>query len=92
MVRDHAWAGDNTVTAVEISINFGVTWQKTSLARLANPYAWQHWKTEITFPGPGYYEVWSRVTDNKGYSQPLVVAWSPRTATSTTPCTTSRLG
>ncbi|MFN3076149.1 MAG: sulfite oxidase [Alphaproteobacteria bacterium] len=76
-VRGHAWAGDNMVKDVEISIDFGATWKKTRLAAPVNPYAWQRWTTEITFPGPGYYEVWSRATDNVGNSQPLSVSWNP---------------
>ncbi|MEI6414229.1 MAG: sulfite oxidase [Pseudomonadota bacterium] len=76
-IRGHAWAGDNLVKEVEISIDFGASWKKIHLAKPVNPYAWQHWKTEIAFPGPGYYEVWSRATDDKGNSQPLAVAWNP---------------
>ncbi|KAF0117613.1 MAG: sulfite oxidase-like oxidoreductase [Rhodospirillaceae bacterium] len=76
-IGGHAWAGDNTIAAVDVSIDFGATWHKASLAKPANPYAWQHWKADITFPGPGYYEVWSRATDDEGHGQPFAVAWNP---------------
>ena len=76
-VGGHAWAGDNAVSTVDVSIDFGATWRKTSVAMPANPYAWQHWKTEVTFPGPGYYEVWSRAIDDKENGQPFSVAWNP---------------
>lgn len=76
-VRGHAWAGESMVTAVEISIDFGATWTVTSLTKPINPYAWQHWKVELAFPEKGYYEIWSRATDDVGRSQPFSMAWNP---------------
>ena len=78
LVRGHAWAGDNEVERVEVSIDFGASWQRASLKRPVNPYAWQRWSTNLTFPGRGYYEVWARATDNKGIRQPFAIAWNPR--------------
>ncbi len=78
-VRGHAWAGDLTVKAVDISIDFGVTWIPAKLNDPATPYAWQRWKARIDFPVGGYYEVWARATDSKGAMQPMVVpGWNPK--------------
>jgi len=77
-VRGHAWAGDNWVTAVDLSIDFGATWIKTNLRKPANPYAWQHFAAELTFPMKGYYEVWARATDDQGHTQPFAIAWNPK--------------
>ncbi len=77
-VRGHAWAGDNTVTAVDLSIDFGATWIKADLRVPRNPYAWQNWKAKIKFPMQGYYEVWARATDNHGKMQPFAIAWNPK--------------
>lgn len=77
-VRGHAWAGDRKVTALDVSIDFGATWQHAELDEPANPYAWQRWRTEIEFPQGGYYEVWARATDDAGQAQPFAVAWNPR--------------
>ncbi|HKX57620.1 MAG TPA: sulfite oxidase, partial [Xanthomonadales bacterium] len=72
-VRGHAWAGDNTVQAVSVSIDFGQTWQETSLRAPLNRLAWQHWTTELSFEVPGYYEIWARAVDSAGRSQPMVI-------------------
>jgi DMSO/TMAO reductase YedYZ molybdopterin-dependent catalytic subunit len=77
-LRGHAWAGDRTVSALDISIDFGATWQAADLAEPVNPYAWQQWRTEATFPEPGYYEMWARATDDQGVMQPFAIAWNPK--------------
>ena len=76
-VRGHAWAGDHSVSAVEVSTDFGATWQKAKLQRPPNKYSWQTWSAELKFPSQGYYEIWSRATDDRGVAQPFVVAWNP---------------
>jgi len=79
LVRGHAWAGDRSVKAVDLSINFGASWLETSLAAPINPYAWQNWNTVINFPQKGYYEIWARATDIAGEMQPMVVpGWNPK--------------
>ncbi len=77
-VRGHAWAGDRTVTAMEVSIDFGATWMKAELDAPENPYAWQNWRANVTFPQAGYYEVWARATDSEGVAQPHAIAWNPK--------------
>lgn len=78
-LRGHAWAGDLAVKGVEVSIDFGATWQTTELAAPANRLAWQHWRTTATFPARGYYEIWVRATDTAGRAQPMVVpGWNPK--------------
>ena len=77
-VRGHAWAGDNKVTAVDLSIDFGATWIKADLREPANPFAWQHFGAEVQFPMRGYYEVWARATDDQGRMQPFAIAWNPK--------------
>ena len=78
-VRGHAWAGDLSVAEVSVSIDFGATWQSASLDRPANRLAWQHWRSTVAFPKPGYYEVWARATDESGRAQPMVLpGWNPK--------------
>lgn len=77
-VRGHAWAGDNAVTALDVSIDFGTTWTRAQLRAPSNPYAWQHWRAKVRFPTRGYYEVWARATDDQGRMQPFAVAWNPK--------------
>ncbi len=76
--RGHAWAGDRTVKSVAVSIDFGATWSEATLDDPVNPGAWQNWRAAVDFPGPGYYEVWARATDDHGMSQPHAIAWNPK--------------
>ncbi|SNY95307.1 sulfite oxidase [Flagellimonas pacifica] len=78
-IEGHAWAGELTVSKMEYSIDFGSTWQKCTLEKPINRLAWQHFKTSISFPKKGYYEVWARATDQNGKSQPMVLpGWNPK--------------
>jgi DMSO/TMAO reductase YedYZ molybdopterin-dependent catalytic subunit len=77
-VGGHAWAGDDAVARVDLSIDFGATWIQADLASPPNPYAWQRFGAEVKFPMAGYYEVWARATDTKGVSQPFAIAWNPK--------------
>ncbi|MGY6567517.1 MAG: sulfite oxidase [Salinarimonas sp.] len=78
-VRGHAWAGDDWVTDMEVSIDYGATWQKAELSPAPNKFSWQRWRANVKAPSVGYYEVWARATDQKGRSQPMVVpGWNPR--------------
>jgi len=77
-VRGHAWAGDNFVTRVDISIDFGRSWIRADLDPPENPYAWQHWRATVRFPIHGYYEIWARATDDQGRMQPFAIAWNPK--------------
>lgn len=77
-VRGHAWAGDLAVKAMDVSIDFGATWQPCALKPSRNRLAWQRWTTRLQFPEQGYYEIWSRATDMEGRMQPMVVpGWNP---------------
>lgn len=77
-LRGHAWAGDFEVKNMEISIDFGATWQKCDLRKPKNRLAWQHWSTKINFPKKGYYEIWAKATDANGIGQPMIIpAWNP---------------
>lgn len=78
-VRGHAWAGDLDVQRVELSLDYGQSWQIASLEKPVNRLAWQHFNGVAKFPKAGYYEVWARATDAMGTAQPMVVpSWNPR--------------
>jgi DMSO/TMAO reductase YedYZ molybdopterin-dependent catalytic subunit len=77
-LRGHAWAGDLEVSAMQVSIDYGATWQPCTLQKPHNRLAWQQWTTEVKFPQKGYYEVWAKATDANGVSQPMMIpAWNP---------------
>jgi sulfite oxidase len=78
-LRGAAWAGDLTVRRVDVSIDFGATWQEAQLQQPKNPYDWQRWTATIRLPSEGYYELWTRATDSRGVMQPHIVGnWNPQ--------------
>ncbi len=78
-LRGAAWAGDRTVRAVDISVDYGTSWQPAQLGAQANRFAWQRWTATATLPSAGYYEIWSRATDSDGKMQPHVAGnWNPQ--------------
>ncbi|WPZ16603.1 sulfite oxidase (plasmid) [Nitratireductor rhodophyticola] len=77
-VRGHAWSGDRSISRLDISIDFGTTWQEVELDDPVNDGAWQNWRGKVTFPQAGYYEVWARATDSEGDMQPFAIAWNPK--------------
>jgi DMSO/TMAO reductase YedYZ molybdopterin-dependent catalytic subunit len=78
-LRGAAWAGDLSVRAVHVSVDFGATWQEMQVAAPANSHAWQRWTGSVALPSDGYYEIWYRATDSQGRMQPHTAAnWNPQ--------------
>jgi len=78
-VNGQAWAGDLSVEKMQVSIDFGQTWQSAELSKAPNRRAWQQWSANVSFPKKGYYEVWAKATDSSGNSQPMIVpGWNPK--------------
>lgn len=77
-VRGHAWSGDRSIDLVEVSTDFGASWQEVDLDAPVNEGAWQHWRGKVSFPMAGYYEVWARAKDSAGEYQPHAISWNPR--------------
>jgi hypothetical protein len=78
-LRGAAWAGDLTVKAVDVSTDFGATWQRVKLEKPKNKYDWQRWTHTLKLPGDGYFEIWTRATDEKGVMQPHQAGfWNPQ--------------
>jgi DMSO/TMAO reductase YedYZ molybdopterin-dependent catalytic subunit len=78
-LRGAAWAGDLTVRQVDVSTDYGATWQTVKLEGPKNPYDWQRWTATVLVPSEGYYEIWTRATDSKGIMQPHTAGnWNPQ--------------
>jgi len=78
-LRGAAWAGDNTVRHVDVSIDFGATWRRVSLSKPKNKFDWQRWTATVKLPSDGYFEIWTRGTDSKGVMQPHIAGfWNPQ--------------
>lgn len=78
-LRGAAWAGDRAVRRVDISVDFGATWKAAQVSAPKNRFDWQRWTASIKVPSDGYYEIWSRATDDKGVAQPHIAGnWNPQ--------------
>jgi DMSO/TMAO reductase YedYZ molybdopterin-dependent catalytic subunit len=78
-LRGASWAGDFTVRQVDISIDFGASWQPAKLEAQKNAYDWQRWTAVVQLPSDGYFEIWSRATDSNGKMQPHIAGnWNPQ--------------
>ena len=78
-LRGASWAGDHTVRHVDLSVDFGATWQRAKLEKAKNKYDWQRWSANLKLPSDGYYEIWSRATDSRWQMQPHTAGfWNPQ--------------
>jgi DMSO/TMAO reductase YedYZ molybdopterin-dependent catalytic subunit len=70
VVRGAAWAGENLVDRVELSVNGTQSWQQAALLDRPDPYTWVRWQWNWQIPGPGPYELTVRAVDSRGGMQP----------------------
>jgi hypothetical protein len=78
-LRGAAWAGDLTVSRVDVSTDFGATWTRAKLDKPKNKYDWQRWTAKVALPSDGYFEIWTRGTNSKGEMQPHIAgSWNPQ--------------
>lgn len=69
-VRGAAWAGENRVRSVEVSVDGGKSWGPARLSPEPLPYAWAHWAYDWKVSGPGAHELVVRATDDADRAQP----------------------
>lgn len=76
-VAGFAWTGEGEIARVDISIDGGKSWQRTSLGRDREPYAWRSFEYEWRGAPSGTYTVMARATDSRGRTQGAVPQWNP---------------
>ena len=76
-IRGLAWAGEQKVTRVDVSIDGGSHWAPAELTPQNFNFAWRLWSFKWTPPQPGYYTILSRAADSTGRIQPIVATWNP---------------
>ena len=76
-VGGFAWAGEDDIRAVDISIDHGATWRPARLTGEQTRYAWRRFEFEFNAPRPESVLILSRATDTKGNAQPAVSHWNP---------------
>ncbi len=65
-----AWAGEDTVTRVDVSTDGGRTWQAAHLKGVQQPYSWCQWECLWTVSTPGDYTIMARARTAGGQVQP----------------------
>ena len=77
-IRGAAWAGDDGVARVEVTLDGGATWTEAAMTPPRNRYDWVRWQVRLPLPGDGPYEIFARATDSQGRAQPFHAAnWNP---------------
>ncbi|WP_367576371.1 sulfite oxidase [Bacillus sp. FJAT-29814] len=71
-----AWTGEGLVTAVEISLDNGVTWTKAALSENPKRYQWVKWSHPTVFEKNKEYTIKVRAFDSNGQSQPDQAFWN----------------
>ncbi len=69
-----AFAGDRSISKVEISTDGGQTWAEAYVKPRKSLTSWVVWAYDWTPPGPGRYTVKVRATDGNGNLQTQQVA------------------
>ncbi|MBX9926963.1 MAG: sulfite oxidase [Hyphomicrobiaceae bacterium] len=78
-IRGAAWGGDVAVQRVDVSADFGATWQPADVAPAKNRFDWRRFTAKVKLPSDGYYELWVRAMDEKGVAQPHIAGnWNPQ--------------
>jgi len=72
-----AWAGNDQVRRVDVSVDGGRSWLPARLGTDVAPFAWRQFEYVWHTASPGSHVVMSRATDSLGRSQPIVPAWNP---------------
>ena len=75
LIEGRAWSGWAEVTAVQITIDGGDTWESADLDPRLHSYGWARWSWTWKAE-PGSYLLSARATDASGRTQPLGQRWS----------------
>jgi hypothetical protein len=76
-IRGVAWSGDGgAVTAVDVSVDAGRSWQPARLGSDRSRFGWRQWELPWT-PQQGYFTIMARARDASGDTQPLAQEWNP---------------
>ena len=65
-----SWAGEDSVSRVEVSTDGGATWSDATLAGPQAPYSWTMWEHLWEAKSSGEYTILARATSSRGRVQP----------------------
>src|SRR5262249_20780703 len=67
-----AWAGEDSVSRVQVSTNGGATWSNATLLGPQGGYSWTMWEYPWEVATPGEHIILVRATSAQGRTQPEV--------------------
>jgi DMSO/TMAO reductase YedYZ molybdopterin-dependent catalytic subunit len=76
-VGGFAWAGEDDIKAVDISLDNGATWRPARLTGEQARYSWRRFEFEFNAARPESQLILSRATDSRGRMQPALSQWNP---------------
>jgi DMSO/TMAO reductase YedYZ molybdopterin-dependent catalytic subunit len=76
-VAGFAWAGEDDIARVDVSVDGGASWQAAQLTGERAKHAWRRFERRFQLTRPEAYALLSRATDSQGRTQPVVPAWNP---------------
>ena len=75
-IRGAAYAGENHVERVELSMDDGADWEEAKFIGPDEPYAWRQWEYIWHVKNSGRYNILARATDDQGRQQPMTAQWN----------------
>jgi DMSO/TMAO reductase YedYZ molybdopterin-dependent catalytic subunit len=75
-IRGAAYAGEDRIKQVDVSVDNGQTWHPTALIGLDLPYAWRHWEYLWEAKTKGAVTIMSRASSASGERQPETASWN----------------
>ena len=75
-IRGAAYAGEDGIEAVDVSVDDGRSWQPARLIGPEETYAWRHWEYLWEAGQTGEFTIMARATDAKGRQQPETAYWN----------------
>ncbi|GLH62678.1 sulfite oxidase [Parageobacillus sp. G301] len=76
LVTGIAWTGEGIIQKVEVSVDNGQTWNRATLKRLKERYAWVQWEWRWEVHKKGEYTILAKATDSSGRTQPFTSMWN----------------
>jgi DMSO/TMAO reductase YedYZ molybdopterin-dependent catalytic subunit len=76
VVLGAAYAGEERVRRVDLSLDGGTTWKEAQFIGPDEPFAWRQWQYVWTDARPGEYTLMACATDGRGGRQPPQADWN----------------
>lgn len=76
-VTGFAWAGEDDIAHVDVSLDSGATWTRATLTGERARYSWRRFEYAAPALPAGSHLILSRATDSRGVTQPAVSHWNP---------------